>query len=61
MKNVLLPLIGLVILTFGLITFVVFKQKALGIIFMCTGILFQVLNYIFIVKDLKRKKKSSSL
>jgi hypothetical protein len=56
MKNILLPIIGLIILCFGLLSFVVFKQKELGIFFMSIGVLFQVLNYIFIVKDMKKKK-----
>ncbi|TWI03215.1 hypothetical protein IQ05_00145 [Flavobacterium tiangeerense] len=56
MKNVLLPIIGLIVATFGVISFVVFKQNELGIIIICIGVLLQIINLTFLIKERKKKK-----
>lgn len=57
MKNILLPLIGLLIMCFGLISFVVFKQRELGVFLITISIILQVINFVLIVKNRKIKSK----
>jgi len=57
MEKILLPIIGSLVACLGLLALVVFKQSVLGWTFIGIGILFQIVNLIFIIKG--RRNKSS--
>ena len=50
MKNVILVIIGLILMCFGLIFFVVFKNNQLGIFLMSMSFILQIINVILIIK-----------
>ena len=58
MEKILLPIIGSLLACLGALSIVVFNQEILGIICICTGILFQIINVFLIVKYMKSRHKT---
>ena len=58
MEKILLPIIGSLLACLGVLAIVVFNQEVLGIVCICIGVVFQIVNIFFIIRYLKAKRKA---